>query len=168
MAYQSNFVHADEIIVHLGGLRGPSMDPLLESKYVGFVAVGCVTVFEMAIKEILVSFGDKKHQVLGSYIRNRCEKMNGRIQIDTLVQDYIFPFGIKYKNRFIQKVNERTECILQAKRRDIRVSYRNIILWRHAFAHSGDTGGNATWAEVVQAYEDGKEIISCLHQSLVR
>ena len=81
MAYQSNFAHADEIIAHLGGLRGPALDPLFESKYVGFVTVACVTVFEMAIKEILVSFADKKHHVLGNLVRSRCERMNGRIQI---------------------------------------------------------------------------------------
>lgn len=168
MAYQSNFVHADEIIAHLGGLRGPNLDPLLESKYVGFVAVACVTVFEMAIKEILVSFADKKHLVLGNFVRNRCERMNGRIQIDSLKQDYISPLGIKYKERFDRKVSECAKSVLQTKHRDIRVSYRNIILWRHGFAHSGATGGNATWAEVVQAYEDGKEIVHCLNQSLVR
>jgi hypothetical protein len=168
VAYHSNFVHADEIIAHLGSLRGPNLDPLLESKYVGFVAVACVTVFEMAIKEILVSFADKKHQVLGSFVRNRCERMNGRIQIDSLKQDYISPLGTKYKERFDRKVAECAKAVLQTRHRDIRVSYRNLILWRHAFAHSGATGGNATWGEVVHAYEDGKEIVHCLYQSLVR
>jgi hypothetical protein len=94
--------------------------------------------------------------------------MNGRIQIDSLKQDYISPLGIKYKERFDRKVSECAKSVLQTKHRDIRVSYRNIILWRHGFAHSGATGGNATWAEVVQAYEDGKEIVHCLNQSLVR
>ena len=168
MAYQSHFVHADEIVAHLGGLRGPALDPLLEAKYIGFVAVACVTVFEMAIKEILVSFSDRKHKVLGNFVRHRCERMNGRIQIDNLKADYISPLGVKYKNRFDRKVAERAKSVLQANHRDIRASYKNIILWRHAFAHAGATGGNATWTEVVQAYEDGKEIIHCLHQSLVR
>ena len=168
MAYQSNFIHADAIIAHLAGLRGPALDPILESKYVGFVAVACVTVFELAIKEIIVSFADKKHQVLGTFVRNRCERMNGRIQIDALKQDYISPLGVKYKERFERKVTERATLTLRARHRDIRVSYRNIILWRHSFAHAGAVGANATWAEVVQAYEDGKEIVDCLHQSLVR
>jgi hypothetical protein len=98
--YQSNFLHADEIITHLGSLRGPGLNPLLESKYVGFVAVACVTVFEMAIKEILVSFADKKHSVFGNYVKKRCERMNGKIQIDNLKDEYIAPFGPKYKERF--------------------------------------------------------------------
>jgi hypothetical protein len=168
VAHESNFVHADEIIAHLGSLRGPGLDPLLEAKYIGFVAVACVTVFEMAIKEILTSFADRKHMVLGSFVRNRCERMNGRIQIDALKQDYISPLGVKYKERFDRKVAASAKSALRGRHRDIRVSYRNIILWRHDFAHSGATSANATWNEVVQAYEDGKEIILCLYQSLVR
>ncbi|MBB5315821.1 HEPN domain-containing protein [Tunturibacter empetritectus] len=167
MAYQSHFVHADRIIAHLGSLRGPTLDPLLEAKYVGFVAVACVTVFEMAIKEILTTFADKKHQVLGSFIRHSCERMNGRIQLDSLKPNYIFPLGLKYKERFDKKIDQTARTTLRTQRRDIRASYKNIILWRHGFAHSA-TIGTATWTEVVQAYEDGKEIIRCLHESLVR
>ncbi|MGD0570229.1 MAG: HEPN domain-containing protein [Candidatus Sulfotelmatobacter sp.] len=167
MPYQSNFLHADEIIAHLGGLRGPALDPLLEAKYVGFVAVACVTVFEMAIKDILISFAAKKHKVLGTLVRSRCERMNGRIQLDSLKSDYVSPLGVKYKERFDRKVKERANAMLQANHRDIRASYKNIILWRNDFAHAAAIG-NATWAEVVQAYGDGKEILDCLHQSLVR
>ena len=168
MPYRSNFIHADEIIVHLGSLRGHGMNPLLESKYIGFVAVACVTVFEMAIKEILVSFAEKKHVVLGNVVRNRCERMNGRIQIDTIKQDYIVPFGIKYQKKFDRKIAERAKFVMRSRHRDIHVSYKNLILWRNDFAHSGATGGNATWAEVIQAYEDGKEILDCLFHALVR
>jgi hypothetical protein len=168
MAYRSHFAHADSIIAHLGSLRGPSLDPLLEAKYVGFVAVACVTVFEMAVKEILVSFANKKHAILGNVIRTRCERMNGRIQLDMLKQDYVLPFGDKYRNKLDRQVTSCVNAGLQTKRRDIRVSYKNIILWRHDFAHSGAVTGNATWAEVVQAYDDGKEIIDCLNRALTR
>jgi hypothetical protein len=168
LPYHSNFVHADEIIAHVGGLRGLGLDPLLEAKYIGFVTVACATVFEMAIKEILISFADKKHKVLGSVIRSRCERMNGRIQIDNLKQDYILPLGTKYKDRFDRKLAESANRVLRMRHRDIRASYRNLLLWRHSFAHAAATGANATWAEVVQAYEDGKDIILCLHESLVR
>ena len=121
----------------------------------------------MAIKDILISFADKKHKVLGAFVRSRCERMNGRILLDSLKSDYVSPLGVKYKERFDRKVKERANAILQANRRDIRASYKNIILWRHDFAHAAAIG-NATWAEVVQAYGDGKEILDCLHRSLVR
>jgi hypothetical protein len=35
----------------------------------------------------LIGFAEKKHRALGSVVRNRCERMNGRIQIDVLKQD---------------------------------------------------------------------------------
>jgi hypothetical protein len=93
--------------------------------------------------------------------------MNGRILLDSLKSDYVSPLGVKYKERFDRKVKERANAILQANRRDIRASYKNIILWRHDFAHAAAIG-NATWAEVVQAYGDGKEILYCHHGSIVR
>jgi hypothetical protein len=166
--YQSHFTHADQIIVHLGGLRGPELDPLLEIKYVGFVVVACVTVFEMAIKDILGSFAEKKHKVFGSYVRNRCERMNGKIQIDALKQDYISQFGDKYKARFDANLAKALKRNLLLSRRDIRASYRNLIVWRNDFAHQGIMSANATWAEAVQAYEDGKEVIRCIDLTLVR
>ena len=168
MAYTSNFLHADEIIAHLGSLRGPGLDPMLEAKYVGFVAVACATVFELAIKEILIAFASKKHSVMGNFVRKKCERMNGRIQIDAIMHDYIAPFGERYERRFDREISERTRTILTARRRDIRASYKNLLLWRHGFAHTGATGPNATWGEVVQAYEDGKEIIECVSTALAR
>ena len=94
--------------------------------------------------------------------------MNGRIQIDAIKQDYIGPFGAKYQKKLDRKIVERVKFVMRSRRRDILVSYKNLILWRNDFAHSGATGGNATWAEVVQAYEDGKEIVDCLYHALLR
>jgi len=166
--YQSHFAHADQVIAHLGGLRGPQLDPLLEAKYVGFAVIACVTVFEMAIKDILVSFADKKHRIFGTFVQHRCERMNGRIQIDTLKDDYIRQFGDKYVRRFDRNLAASAKAVLQSKRRDIRASYKNLITWRHAFAHAGVTSANATWDEAIQAYEDGKEVIRCFDLTLAR
>ena len=53
-------------------------------------------------------------------------------------------------------------------RRDIRSAYGNLITWRNDFAHEGRVNSTATYAEVVQSYEDGKEVIRCLAETMHR
>jgi hypothetical protein len=67
MAYADNFKLADNLISHLTPAVGGIKDPFLASRYAGFVAVTAVTVYELAVKEILCSFDDSKHIVLGNF-----------------------------------------------------------------------------------------------------
>ena len=52
MAYQDHFKLADDMISHLDSVVGGITDSFVTSRYVGFVAVAAVTVYELAIKEI--------------------------------------------------------------------------------------------------------------------
>lgn len=53
MAYDSHFILADDMINHLNSIVGGTTDPFMSSRYVGFVSVSAVTVYELALKEIL-------------------------------------------------------------------------------------------------------------------
>ena len=53
MPYLDHFQHADDVVTHLNSVVPTIPDPLLRAKYVGFVSVAAVTVYELAIKEIL-------------------------------------------------------------------------------------------------------------------
>ena len=53
-------------------------------------------------------------------------------------------------------------------RRDFCSSYSNIIIWRNTFAHEGKLNTTATYAEVIQAYQDGKEVIHSLADAMTR
>ena len=168
MRYVVNFQHADDIVAHLNGVVSNLSDPLLSAKYAGFVAVASVTVYEVAIKEIFISFARDKHKVLGVFTENHFNRINGRVALDVVKKDYIKRFGDKYLTRFNQKLDVAMETRLQLHRRDIKSSYANLIIWRNDFAHAGSISANATYAEVVQAYEDGKEVIRCLSETMVR
>ena len=54
MAYTSHFVIADDMINHLNSIVGGTTDPFMSSRYVGFVSVSAVTVYELALKEIFL------------------------------------------------------------------------------------------------------------------
>jgi len=168
MAYANNFTHADDVVRHLNGVVPALGDPLLQAKYVGFVAVAAVTVYELAVKEIFITFGQKKHRALGAFTESYFDRINGRIKLQILKDDYVVRFGERYKTRFSKNLEVRAHSFLATHRRDILSAYGNIITWRNDFAHEGKIRTTETYPAVVQAYEDGKEVIHCLAESMVR
>ncbi len=168
MAYIDHFQHADDVVNHLNTIVPTITDPLLKAKYVGFVSVVAVTVYEMAIKDIFIEFAHKKHKVLGNFTESYFDRINGKIKLKIIRDEYIKRFGIKYKTRFQRKLDERAREYLRVNHRDIKNSYANLIIWRNDFAHEGKINITATYEEVVQAYEDGKEIIHCLAACMTR
>lgn len=168
MLYVNNFKHADDVVKHLNSIVPSLTDPLLQAKYVGFVAVVAVTVYELAIKDVFIEFGTKKHKVLGTFTESFFKRINGRIKIKTIKNDYIRRYGERYKKRFEKNIKIIAKDYLQKNKRDIISSYGNLITWRNDFAHEGKISTTATYSEVVQSYEDGKEIIRCLAKTMTR
>ena len=75
-------------------------------------------------------------------------------------------FLIYYLSNFEKNIKSETDKVLQNKHRDIQSSYTNIITWRNGFAHQGIINSTATYSEVIQAYEDGKNVIHCLAMTM--
>lgn len=168
MPYSDHFLHADDVVAHLNIIIPTIADPLLTPKYVGFVSVAAVTVYELAVKDIFIEFAKKKHKLLGNFTEAYFEKINGRIRLQVIVDDYIGKFGNKYQVCFRKNIEQRSKEYFRINHRDIRNSYANLITWRNDFAHEGRINSTTTYDEVIKAYEDGKEVIHCLAASMVR
>lgn len=168
MTYLKHFQHADDIIAHLNTIMPTVNDPLLKAKYVGFVAVAAVTVYELAVKEIFIKFAQEKHKVLGTFTESYFNRINGKISLSIIKSDYIKRFGPKYLLRFDKKLNSAATVYLHTNKRDIKNSYSNLITWRNDFAHEGKINAFSTYIEVTQAYQDGKEIIKCIADTMKR
>ena len=112
MAYTDHFKLADDLISHLTPAVAGIRDPFLGSRYTGFVAVAAVTVYELAVKEVLCTFGDSKHLVLGNFTRSYFERINGRIKYKVLREEYVASFGDKYVQRFKKNVQKREKEVL--------------------------------------------------------
>jgi len=166
MAYTNHYQLADDVIAHLNTIVPTITNPFLVSRYAGFVTVVSVTVYELAIKEIFIDFGEKKHKVLGEFTRGYFDRINGRIRINTIRNDYIPRFGEKYVKRFNKKIKKAEEQGLRNLRISISANYGNIITWRNDFAHEGVVPATVTYGEVAQAYEYGKEVIKCLAETM--
>lgn len=168
MTYADHFHHADDVIAHLNTVVPTIIDPLLVAKYSGFAAVVAVTVYELAIKDIFCEFGRRKHKILGNFTESYFGRINGRISLRSIREDYCQRFGDAYVEKFKKRLDAATKQHLLAHRRDACSAYSNLVIWRNDFAHEGRAPTTATYAEVVQAYEDGKLIIHTLAASMVR
>ncbi len=168
MSYEDRFIAADELITHLDSVFAGVPNPLLQSKYVGFLAVSAVTVYELAVKDILINFAKNKHAVFGSFTAETCARLNGRIKREHLEDEFIVKFGSKYKTRFKKMVDRQERLFITSHGVSIKNCYSNIITWRNQFAHEGVIPAYATYDEVKNSYQHGKTVIKCLFSTLVR
>lgn len=168
MPYTTQFAHADAVMAHLAGLLPTLADPLLEQKYVGFASVAAATVFELAVKDIFIEFARKKHKVFEEFVKGSFGRINGRIQADTIKGEYVPRFGAKYALRYCKRLKKTRNEYLILNRRDFLNAYQNILAWRNNFVHAGQLPTTATFTEVFQAYEDGKNLLHCLSASMNR
>ena len=155
------------MIVHLDSVVSTITDPFITSRYVGFVAVAAVAVYELAIKDIFIDFAAKKHTVFGAYAASHFDRINGRIKLQQLKDDYIARFGDKYLKRFVKLSKEAEDAFLKSKHISIKNSYQNIIECRNQFSHAGNPT-TLTYSEAIAYYEAGKEIIVCLSNTMKR
>ena len=70
MTFEHRFESAEEFLNHTDTMMGKIDDPYIQQKYIGFITVSAVTVYELAIKDIIFRFSDQKHKVLGSISRS--------------------------------------------------------------------------------------------------
>ncbi|WP_374632876.1 HEPN domain-containing protein [Ferrovibrio sp.] len=168
MAYAAHYALADGSVAHLSGVVPAIVDPDMKARYAGFVAVVGVTVYELAIKEIFCEFASKKHKTFGEFATVHFSRLNGRIKMQDLRGEHIKRFGLKYKDRFNKLVEAKDKAILLTGAKPATSCYDNMITWRHEFAHGGRPPTNATFEEVCEAYEQGKVVIECLFNAMVR
>ncbi len=168
MTYNDHFKLADDMINHLDTVVLNVSDPFISSRYIGFVSVSAVTVYELAVKEIFCTFASKKHKVLGAFALSYFDRINGRVKLKIIRDDYISRFGTKYVDKFRKKIDQAEQHFLKTSRISIKSSYNNVIEWRNQFAHEGQIPSTVTYPEVIKSYKAGKEVIHCLAQTMQR
>ena len=163
MTYIDRFKATDDLINHLQSIVSGMTDEELKSKYAGFLSASAVTVYELAIKDIFINFSEKMNPVLGIFVTEYFNHINGRIQIEK-IQEYVKSFGEKYLNNFNKKLEEKKQLYLRIYHNDIRENYKNLITCRHNFIHENNT--TMTFNEIVEGYKLGKEIIHILNETM--
>lgn len=168
MPYSDYFKLADDLIAHLDPVLAALNDPFIESRYTGFLAVSSTTVLELAMKDIFYEFSAKKNKVFGNFCGAVFDRINGRIAMQTIEDEYLIKFGMKYKQRFIRAMDKIEKSTLATTGSSVRASYGNLLTWRNEFAHGGNVPRNASYAEVKRSYLCGKEVMHCLATCMKR
>lgn len=168
MSHTARFVVSDQYVQHVDSVIGTIQDPLIRSRYAGFLAVTAVTVFELAFKDIVFDFAEKKHIVFGNHLRASYDKLNGRISLSDIRNNHIARFGEKYKTRFDKRLAKKEKQSLTSGGGSIKSSYGNLVTWRNGFVHGGELPSTATFEEARRNYFLSKELFACLEDCLVR
>lgn len=168
MAYSNHFKLADDIIAHLDPFVRNINDPFLQSRYVGFIAIAAVTVYELCIKDIFCDFAKKKHNIFGNFVEGYFDRISGRIKLDNIKNEYLKKFGDRYLKRFKRYTKAAEDICLKDYGKSMLSSYGNIIIWRHTFVHEGEIPLTATYDEVTKSYEIGKNVIIVLENTMYR
>src|ERR1017187_9216937 len=127
MPYTDHFKLTDDLIQHLDPILAGLNNPFIESRYTGFLAVSSVTVLELAMKTIFVDFSDAKHKVLSNFCSLYFERINGRIGLKQIRDDYLAKFGSKYQTRFHRALEKLERQELQTTGSSIKASYGNLL-----------------------------------------
>ena len=169
MTFEQRFVNADEFLNHTDAMMQKISDQIIQQRYLGFITVNAVTVYELAIKDIIYRFSDQKHSILGKVSRSVFERMNGRIKLRDLKENHISRFGDRYVDRFNKILEEKETESLQESGSSIKASYGNVITWRNNFTHgTSESPITTNYLEVKRSYMLGKKVIYCLDMALVR
>lgn len=160
------FTDADLFIEHAERIASNTGDDFLTSRYVGFIAVSAVTVYEVAVKKLFVEFARSQNPILANFVSAEFARISARIRLDDLKDKYLKKFGENYKNGFNELLKMREEEFLKESGASIINSYTNLIVWRHEFVHEGTIPNSATFVEAVESYKLGKEVISVLNRVL--
>jgi hypothetical protein len=165
MTYVDRFVATDDLVKHLQTIIPLVTDEELKSKYAGFLSASAVTVYELAIKDIFITFARKKNPVFGTFVEKHFNQINGRIKIRDL-KDYVRLFGEKYLKKFDRYLKEKNNTLFTIYHNDISAIYGNIITCRHNYIH--ENSPTMTFNEVAEGYKLGKEVIHVLNQTMQR
>jgi hypothetical protein len=168
MSFEDRFLLADSFLTHMDPIMGGIGDDFIRSRYSGFLAVAAVTAYELALKDIIYAFADKKHKALGELARSKFDRLNGQIKLGDVKDRHIACFGPRYAEQFAKEVAKEEAAALAAKEGSIKSSYGNIVTWRHSFVHEGTWPNTVTYSDLRKAYEHGKRVIRCASRALVR
>jgi hypothetical protein len=166
MLYLEHLNSFNDLIKNLTDHTMSLSDPLLRSKYTGFLTISSVTLYELAIKSIILSFTKKRDHVFNNYAEQAFKRLNAKIKLQNLRDDYLKRFGGQYLTKFNSILISKEKEHLLLDKQSITNSYSNIIQWRHDFTHEGKPPLYASFTEVINSFEVGKHVIHSFSQAL--
>ncbi len=122
----------------------------------GLLVVTIAASYESCVKDTLVNYAGRHHSAFANFATNNYKKLNSRININDLHS---------YTGTFDENVSSRFKVLLEGRRtridarigRNIVSAYKQILNWRHDFAHAGVR--NTTIEEAIATHRLAKRVL---------
>ena len=135
--------------------------PTSHANLVGSLCVMLVGHWEEYARSCLSIFSTSRHPVFASYISKPLDRMNARIKVAQIKEDFINRFGGNYRMR-LDRLVARSDALTLAKFKiPSSQAYVNIIEWRHTFVHSRKSFPPVSIDDVRQSFLSGSGILRC-------
>jgi hypothetical protein len=128
----------------------------------GLLVVSMAASYESCVKETLVTFASSHHIAFGNFTSNNYKKLNSRISIDDLHR-YARTFDDSVYDRFKSLLDQRKRRIDTRTGKNIEFSYKQILSWRHDFAHAEIR--NTTIEEAMATHRLAKRVLYTFDQA---
>lgn len=122
----------------------------------GLLVVSMAASYENCVKETLVTFASSHHSAFGNFTSNNYKRLNSRISIGDLYR-YAGTFDDDVRDKFINLLDNRKKKIDFRIGKNIETSYKQILSWRHDFAHAGIR--NTTIEEAMTTHRLAKRVL---------
>jgi len=130
----------------------------------GLLTVCIVANYESCVKDTLVKFASNHHCKFADYVSSRYSTLNSQIKVEKL-QEYCKHFDSDAKTKFNNLLSTRNSKIKTKCGRDIKDSYRQIIEWRHDFAHAAQR--KTTIEEAYEFHLLGRHVLFAFYDSFL-
>lgn len=128
----------------------------------GLYVVAVAAAYEACVKEIIVNYATRHHEMFGQYALVSYEKLNSRINMNDLHR-YANTFDPIIGQNFKDYLKVNKESINRRIGKDIEKAYQQILGWRHDFAHAGKR--NTTLEEAIKTHTLGLRVIYCFERA---
>jgi hypothetical protein len=122
----------------------------------GLLVVTIAATYESCVKETLVAYAGRHHLAFGTFATNHYKRLNSRISINDL-HGYTGTFDDNVSARFKFLLEERKRRIDTRIGKNIERAYKQMLSWRHDFAHAGVR--NTTIEEAVLTHRLAKRVL---------
>jgi hypothetical protein len=122
----------------------------------GLLVVSIAASYESCVKDILITYATGHHVAFGTFTLNNYKKLNSRIAVSDLHQ-YSSLFDDNVAIKFKDILADRKKRIDQRIGKNIETCYKQILSWRHDFAHAGIR--NTTIEEAMTTHRIAKRVL---------
>ncbi|MEP2953076.1 MAG: HEPN domain-containing protein [Sulfitobacter sp.] len=162
-----NFNHlrnlASDIELRLSGTS--TAEQRLKNELAGMFAVTVAATYEGIIKDSLINYATEIHPTYGQHIEKDFEKLNARVSLEHLkgysilfgIPEWTRPGSVKKLTTFHRLLEQRMKVVERRFRKNPYDSYRNIFIWRNAYAHERTT--SATFKDVYESHRVAQYVV---------